>query len=64
MVVTKDRDFRDGRLLTRSPHRLLVVATGNITNAALIALFQENRAVVPAVNIGRTGFDDHYGPVS
>lgn len=42
VVVTKDRDFRDGHLLMRSPRQLLVVATGNITNAALIALFREN----------------------
>src|ERR1022692_1127564 len=26
VVVTKDRDFRDGHLLSRSPRRLLVVA--------------------------------------
>ena len=39
VVVTKDRDFRDGHLLTGSPRRLLVVATGNITNNALMALF-------------------------
>jgi predicted nuclease of predicted toxin-antitoxin system len=38
VVVTKDRDFRDGHLLARSPRRLLVVATGNITNAALLVL--------------------------
>ena len=40
VVVTKDRDFRDGHLLHRSPQRLLVVATGNITNDALMSLFQ------------------------
>jgi predicted nuclease of predicted toxin-antitoxin system len=40
VVVTKDRDFRDGHLLHRSPQRLLVVATGNITNDALLSLFQ------------------------
>lgn len=40
VVVTKDRDFRDGHLLARSPQRLLVVATGNITNTALLALFE------------------------
>ena len=32
VLVTKDRDFRDGHLLARTPRRLLVVATGNITN--------------------------------
>jgi predicted nuclease of predicted toxin-antitoxin system len=42
VVVTKDRDFRDGHLLARSPRRLLVVSTGNITNTALLALFEEN----------------------
>jgi predicted nuclease of predicted toxin-antitoxin system len=40
VVVTKDRDFRDGHLLTRSPQRLLVIATGNITNDALLSLFE------------------------
>jgi predicted nuclease of predicted toxin-antitoxin system len=42
VVVTKDRDFRDGHLLSGSPRRLLVVATGNITNTELLALFQNN----------------------
>ncbi len=40
VVVTKDRDFRDGHLLTTSLQRLLVVATGNTTNAALLTLFE------------------------
>lgn len=39
VVVTKDRDFRDGHLLTRSPQQLLIIATGNITNNALLELF-------------------------
>lgn len=42
VVVTKDRDFRDGHLLSGSPRRLLVVATGNITNTELLALVQAN----------------------
>lgn len=42
VVVTKDRDFRDGHLLSGSPRRLLIVATGNITNAALLGLFEAN----------------------
>lgn len=42
VVVTKDRDFRDGHLLAGSPRRLLVVATGNISNSALIGLFEAN----------------------
>jgi len=39
VVVTKDRDFRDAHLIRRSPQRLLIVTTGNITNAALLWLF-------------------------
>ena len=38
-VITKDADFRDSHLLTGRPAKLLVVATGNITNEALLALF-------------------------
>ena len=40
VVVTKDRDSRDGDLLHRSPRSLLVVAIGNITNNALLSLFE------------------------
>ena len=40
VVVAKDRDFRDGHLLARSPRQLLVVATGNITNNDLLSLFE------------------------
>ncbi len=39
VVVTKDRDFRDGHLLRSTPRRLLIVATGNISNNDLLALF-------------------------
>lgn len=40
IVATKDQDFRDGHLLGQSPRKLLVVATGNITNDALLSLFE------------------------
>lgn len=36
VVVTKDRDFRDGHLLRARPRRLLIVATGNIDNRHLV----------------------------
>lgn len=48
VVVTKDRDFRDSHLLTRSPRRLLVVATGNITNDSLLALFEKHLDAIVA----------------
>ena len=51
VVVTKDRDFRDGHLLSRSPRHLLVVTTGNITNRELLALFDGNlTAIVEALS--------------
>jgi predicted nuclease of predicted toxin-antitoxin system len=39
IVVTKDRDFVDGHLLSAAPRRLLVVSTGNIRNDDLMDLF-------------------------
>ena len=39
IVVTKDRDFVDGHLLSGAPRRLLLVSTGNIRNDDLIDLF-------------------------
>jgi len=38
VLVTKDRDFRDGHLLRALPGRLLIVTTGNISNRDLLAL--------------------------
>ncbi|GEL24837.1 hypothetical protein PSU4_37910 [Pseudonocardia sulfidoxydans NBRC 16205] len=48
VVVTKDRDFRDGHLLGGTPRRLLVVATGNITNSALLDLVGRHLAEIVA----------------
>lgn len=38
-VITKDRDFRVSNILSGTPKSLVVVATGNISNDELIALF-------------------------
>jgi predicted nuclease of predicted toxin-antitoxin system len=46
VVITKDRDFRDGHLLTRSPRRLLVVSTGNITNDDFLELFEAHLGAI------------------
>ncbi|MCV7334669.1 MULTISPECIES: DUF5615 family PIN-like protein [Mycolicibacterium] len=40
VVVTKDSDFRHSHLTVRSPRRLLIVATGNISNTALLDLVE------------------------
>jgi predicted nuclease of predicted toxin-antitoxin system len=39
VVVTKDSDFVDSHLLRNSPEKLLLIATGNISNDLLLALF-------------------------
>ena len=40
VVVTKDGDFRNAHLLTGSPNRVLIVATGNISNDELLGLIE------------------------
>lgn len=42
VVVTMDADFVINRTLHGSPQRLLVVATGNISNAMLLKLVEAN----------------------
>jgi predicted nuclease of predicted toxin-antitoxin system len=39
VVITKDADFVNSFVLSRRPHKLLLVSTGNITNTELEALF-------------------------
>ncbi len=38
-VVTKDNDFVDSFLLRKRPQRLLLISTGNLSNAQLELLF-------------------------
>jgi predicted nuclease of predicted toxin-antitoxin system len=42
IVMRKDKDFRDSHLLRRTPRKLLLVTTGNIRNADLLALFDQH----------------------
>lgn len=46
VVVTKDRDFRASHLVRGTPHRLLIVATGNVSNRDLLALFEGHLAAL------------------
>lgn len=48
VVVTKDRDFRDSHLLRGTPRKLLVIATGNITNDELLSLIEGNLGAIEA----------------
>jgi predicted nuclease of predicted toxin-antitoxin system len=52
VLTTKDLDFRDGHLLRGSPARLLLVATGNISNAQLMGLIDAHaEALVAALDV-------------
>lgn len=42
VVITKDADFVQSFLLQGQPYKLLLVATGNIKNVDLEALFQQH----------------------
>jgi predicted nuclease of predicted toxin-antitoxin system len=42
VVVTKDADFRNSHLLSGTPAKLLVVATGNIANDTLLSHFERS----------------------
>jgi predicted nuclease of predicted toxin-antitoxin system len=48
IVVTKDADFIHTFYLKQEPEKLLVISTGNITNAALDALFLPNLPAIVA----------------
>ena len=66
-VVTKDEDFVDMFLLRHQPYKLLLVATGNISNRELDQLFRNNlQAIVSAfetydfVELDRTSLTCHW----
>lgn len=46
VVVTKDDDFVRTLLVQDTPQRLLLVATGNISNYDLIALFDKSLVLI------------------
>lgn len=48
VVVTKDADFVNTFLLSGQPDRLLLISTGNITNADLEALLVPNLPAIVA----------------
>ena len=42
IVITKDSDFVDSFWLEDRPYKLLLISTGNITNAALLEILKNN----------------------
>ena len=66
VVVTKDADFVDSFMLQRQPEKLLLVSTGNITNAELERILIPNVTGIVAaletadfVEVNRTGVIVH-----
>ncbi|MBI4756621.1 MAG: DUF5615 family PIN-like protein [Betaproteobacteria bacterium] len=54
IVITRDDDFVQSHLVTGRPHRLLLVATGNIGNTELERLIRGNLpSIVSAMEAGR-----------
>ncbi len=67
VVITKDGDFVDMFLLRHQPYKLLLVATGNISNRELDQLFENNlEAIVSAfetydfIELDRTSLTCHW----
>ena len=42
IVITKDKDFIQFRIIHNRPEKILMITTGNITNKALLQLFEVN----------------------
>ena len=42
VVISKDADFYNRYLVTSEPFKLLIISTGNITNAELLLLIEKN----------------------
>ncbi|MEA5504370.1 DUF5615 family PIN-like protein [Halotia wernerae UHCC 0503] len=54
IVITKYSDFLDSFLINKQPYKLLLVTTGNITNAELLELFTKNLLQLSSL------FEQHY----
>lgn len=66
VVITKDADFVNSFLLSRQPHKLVLISTGNISNAALEALFMSQMPALVAalatydyIELGRSALVVH-----
>ena len=58
-VVTKDADFRHSHTVSKTPKQLLVVATGNIGNEELLALFEKRVAEIVTALAGSAFVELH-----
>ena len=49
IVITKDNDFLESFLLNSKPEKLIVVWTGNIPNAVLLKIFDNNLELIKSM---------------
>jgi predicted nuclease of predicted toxin-antitoxin system len=49
VVITKDKDFYNAYLLQGVPYKILMITTGNISNAVLLTLLEQNFAYITAL---------------
>ena len=49
IVITKDNDFLESFLLNSKPEKLIVVRTGNIPNAVLLKIFDNNLELIKSM---------------
>lgn len=59
VVVTKDADFQHSHTVSKTPKSLLVVATGNIRNDELLALFEQRLAEIVTAFTGSVFVELH-----
>ncbi len=66
IVITKDSDFLSSFLINGLPERLIIVKTGNISNTALIEIFNSNLPLIATlisrsrlVEIHKTEISEH-----
>ena len=46
IVITKENDFFESYILSKSPAQLLLISTGNIINKDLYALFEKHLEII------------------
>ncbi len=42
IVISKDSDFKDSYFISKTPHKVIRICLGNISNQRLIELFEQN----------------------
>jgi predicted nuclease of predicted toxin-antitoxin system len=67
IVITKDEDFWKRYLLMQEPKKLIYLTTGNIKNADLLQLFEQNLQTIlhlisqhNVIKFNRNGFNIHF----